>query len=112
MADEKIGASAAVNTDLSERIQAPLLYASTFHAYWSSTEFNVILSVNSLARSQPTNENPSGFRAGIQPAAILAMSPQSAKDLSLLLQDGVRKYEDMYGPLETDFARMSRNRFK
>jgi len=47
---------------------------------------------------------PSPF-ARLRPIVMLRMSPQTMKDLSIVLTDTVKKYEAMYGQMTTDFSK-------
>jgi len=44
--------------------------------------------------------------ARLSPTVLLRISPQTAKDLSIILSDTVTKYEEIYGVLTTDFTKM------
>lgn len=48
---------------------------------------------------------PDGQIAGLEPIAVIQMSPQTMKDLSLLVTHQIAVYEAEWGEIETEFTR-------
>ena len=75
------------------------------------TQFNVFHTGNTVQLQclrARLSSNPADFTKAVltfDPVASLLMSPQAAKDLSLLLADNIGKYEHDYGPLVTDLTK-------
>ena len=80
------------------------------------TQFNVPLLHASLIELQVTSNDWTFFlgqivpRPGeklpdVKPTCILQVSPQTAKDLYLIIKGSLEKYEEQYGTIETDFSR-------
>jgi len=44
-----------------------------------------------------------------EPISILQLSPQSAKDLFLVIQDGLEKYENEWGQIDTQYVRSKKS---
>lgn len=84
--------------------QGPYFFASSFRIASDSNIINV-----SLQRPTPLEiALPSGQIADagrFDTIAVLALSPQSAKDLHLLLKDQIEKYEEAFGTIETAYMR-------
>lgn len=84
-------------------IEAPVLYASTLQAVWTGNDCSIIFS-----RPRPAHivVNGQGMTASLQePVAIMQLSPQTAKDLLLLLSDTVGKFEAEFGVIVTEYSR-------
>lgn len=77
----------------------PNIAASTFNAVMTGTSF--VLSAN-LAKPVFTEEGFSGEMT-FEPQVILHMSPQSAKELYLLIKGSVDGYEETFGALSSPF---------
>lgn len=81
-------------------LQVPLLHASLFQTTWNSNEISLL-----LANMVPALDPADGSMASLaQPIASLSLSPQSAKDLSILLAEAVSQYESKHGEIRTDFT--------
>jgi hypothetical protein len=75
-------------------INAAYFYASSFSIQASANDFSVI-----FHDTLPIADNDGGVSKSAEyrrPVGIIKMSPQSAKDLALLLMDAVSKYETLY----------------
>src|SRR5687767_8203757 len=83
-------------------LDAPIIGPTDFVVYAVSNEIHLILQ---RVRPMISPDLTLSGIAQLAPIGMLSMSPQTAKDLMLLLSDAVKKYEKEYGPLETDFMR-------
>ncbi|MGE7367924.1 hypothetical protein ACQKKX_02485 [Neorhizobium sp. NPDC001467] len=86
-----------------KRIEAPTFYGSNFAVSWSALDVSMV-----LGRAFPATID-AGDMAGsmfgvLETQAIIQMSPQSAKDLMLVLQEGLKAYEEKYGVIKTDYS--------
>lgn len=81
--------------------EVPIIHPTVIQQGHSSNEFMVVLSQNI-----PTfdDSNRTAKKSAVIPVGVLQMSPQTAKDLHLMLQDGIRQYEKEYGPIKTKYA--------
>ena len=83
-------------------ITAPDFYGSTFVLNHTSNQFTLI------GLKQRPMQHTSDLTKGAainEPVAVLTFSPQTAKDLSLLFSGQVKKYEDAYGTIQTEYTR-------
>ena len=78
----------------------PLIHASTIQTSWTSNEWTIALS-QFLPNPRPDAGSLEGHP---QPVAILQISPQTAKDLYLLMQEGIQEYEKQFGSITTTFS--------
>jgi len=78
-------------------VDAPSFWGTNFQASWTSN--TVVIVVSRLVPSQ-TVSGP----AFEEPVAILHLSPQSALDLWLLIGDGLKRHDDKWGALATDYS--------
>ena len=87
-------------TDSSVKPPIPEIYASVMHYRWTSNEWTITFkrTPSNFDPSQPIPEDR------YEPVAVVRMSPQAAKDLYLLLQDGVQKYEKQFGSITTAYS--------
>lgn len=76
----------------------PKFSVSLFNLNVSPTEFNILGS-----SSMPGVSSSGEVVMGQRPECVVAMSPHAAKELMMLLQEMVAKYEEMAGPLKTPF---------
>ena len=83
-------------------VQAPHFSSSSITIQTTGNEFTLM-----FTRFMPL-QSPDGAvqNATNQVVAIVSVSPQAAKDISLLLADTVSKHEDEYGILETPYTRL------
>jgi hypothetical protein len=79
-------------------VEAPEFIGSLFH-------LNIISNEVALLVSRAAFVVGGDGTAPALPSFILRLSPQSLKDLSLLLSRNVERYEADWGPIETDFTR-------
>ncbi|MBS9720051.1 hypothetical protein JYU29_05030 [Tianweitania sp. BSSL-BM11] len=85
-----------------ERVNAPFFYASTIQVAVASNDVSMI-----FARPHPVvmrNAHEEIHGATSEAVAIVAMSIQNIKDLSILLGDLVGKYEDEFGVIQTEYT--------
>lgn len=87
---------------VSNPFDLPSLFGSSFNVSWSSNECCVVVCRTLPAVAPPEDGSVHGFSS---PVAALHMSPHAAKDLCLLLMEGLARYEGDWGPLETEFVR-------
>ncbi len=80
-------------------IQAPLFTATFFQTFGNSNEISVF-----MANNNPGLTSDGKITAINQAVMMLSLSPQSAKDLSILLNDAITNYERTYGEIVTDFT--------
>jgi hypothetical protein len=85
-------------------LEVPWLYASRFQIQGTGTDFNLI-----LQRSRPLRDadgRPDAKNLELVAVAVLTMSPQATKDLSLVLKGVIERHEaDFGGPIETPFTK-------
>lgn len=85
-------------------VDAPVIHASSFQASTTGTEMIVALFAPKLL--VPVQGGmPIG--ATFRPTGVLSMSPQAAKDLSLVLAELVKKFEAEHGTLSTPYTQSS-----
>lgn len=108
MANEKETYSSGIETrreigempDGMTRLNAPAFYTSSLQIVSTSTDLMIV-----FGRPHPLLSRGAGdkqeFSMGIEAQAIVHMSPQTAKDLSLLLAQQVSDMEKVFGPIET-----------
>jgi hypothetical protein len=84
------------------RIEAPIINASTANIQSTGHEYILM-----LARARPMEENT---RKGLAPfatseiVAMLSLSPQLLKDLSILFDGQVKVYEKQFGAIKTPLS--------
>ncbi|KAB2701348.1 hypothetical protein [Brucella lupini] len=87
-----------------QKIEAPFFYASMFQTIWAGNDFTII-----CGRQHPglfgNTEEPQTMISGVDVQAIIAMSPQSVKDLTILLNEAVSNYEKEFGTIVTPFTK-------
>lgn len=83
--------------------EAPIIYAAVIQATRSSNDFTLI-----FGRHIPVSGGSNTFSEKSAlipvPVGVLQMSPQTAKDLYLLMQDHIREYEEQYGLITTAYS--------
>ena len=81
----------------------PILYSSVIQEAHSSNEFTLSFSqpipvfFTGEAKKETTD-------ASLLPVGVLKMSPQTAKDLCLLMNVAIRQYEEQYGAIITTYS--------
>jgi hypothetical protein len=78
-------------------------YASTINIHASSNDFVVTFSRGRPAIMDQGKGPESALLA--EPVTVVAMSPQTLKDLQVLVTAAMERYEATYGKIETDFTR-------
>ena len=83
--------------------EVPTITPSTFAAAWTSNDCFVLMGRPDvgLTPGAPGAKTAPTFH----PIAVLQVSPQSAKDLCLILKEAVEGYERVWGEIHTDFTR-------
>jgi len=81
----------------------PVIPSSTFSAAWTSNDCYVFLGRPDLGAKAGEPGEAAAFSA--LALAVLQLSPQSTKDLYLVLKDTVEAYERAWGEIHTDFTR-------
>lgn len=95
--DAKVTAAEALAAIQGNVISADTVYASVFHINTNSNEFQILFGHNALVMTP-------GIAPSV-PAVIVQLSPQSVKDLCLLLQKNIATYEGEWGEIQTQFTR-------
>jgi hypothetical protein len=100
---EKLQKAMSENPTLKD-MDVPAYYASSISGSWSSNDLTI-----TFGRGMPAmlegGELSGTIVQAIKAQAIIAMSPQTAMDLYILLGDGLDVHQKQYGPVETDFTR-------
>lgn len=89
-------------------VSVPSFYATSVRMAVEPHNVNLV-----FARMQPVDirhGNTTTHAGHLAPAFMLDLSPQTAKDLLLLLQDGIAKREAEWGVIETEFSRKREER--
>ena len=81
--------------------EVPIIHPTGIQQGHSSNEFMLVLNQN-IPIFDDTNR--AAAKTSVIPVGVLQMSPQTAKDLHLMLQDGIRQYEKQYGTIKTTYA--------
>ncbi len=79
-------------------INVPFFYASSITIQVMSNDWTFF-----LGKVVPL---PGDKQPELRPTCILQVSPQTAKDLHLLMKLHLEEYEERYGTIETDFSRL------
>jgi hypothetical protein len=78
---------------------------------WAVSQFSVsvtsneVLLVGSEITPLLTPEGVPDNFARVRPRVVFRMSPQTMKDLSIILSEALRKYEGQFGVLNTDYTK-------
>jgi hypothetical protein len=82
---------------------APSFYATGVRISGDSNEFTILFqAVKHYLVDHPTAGPVDAAR--LESVAILSLSPQTAKDLALLLMDTILAHEKMFGPIMTSYV--------
>lgn len=85
-------------------VEAPIFYATSVRIGFDSNDIAF-----TFQRRRPVQFLIDGSTtvdaAQLEAVAIVSMSPQTAKDILVLLEGQVSKYEDEWGTIETEFTR-------
>lgn len=88
-------------------INVPIVHASSIELQVMSNEWTFILGqILPLIGQKTEQATPpqSAKQMEIKPACILQVSPQTAKDLYLILKTNLEAYEEKFGSIETVFS--------
>ncbi len=87
-----------------EPIIAPKFYGSSIQLFWTSNDLTILfgraapfVQIGSDGKSEHTNR--------LEPVAMIQISPQTAKDLSLLLAETVAAHEREWGVIRTEYTK-------
>lgn len=83
-------------------ISVPPTHASSFRVQGTSNEF-ILMFQRLMPQMKPDGDLADVGRADT--IAVISMSPQSVKDLSILLSAQIETWEKEFGKLETSFTR-------
>ncbi len=83
-------------------VEAPVFYASTFRVQGSGNDFNLIFQRAVPMQGEDGSIHPAV--GALETVAVVTISPQSLKDLHLLLDGQLNKHEEAFGPIETPYT--------
>lgn len=88
-------------------IAAPSIYASMTTIMAVGNDFSLV-----FAKAHPaiTADGKLGGVAVVVPAAVVSMSPQTAKDLYLSLKEVIPQYEKQFGQINTIFSEQQKTK--
>ncbi|KAA0689872.1 hypothetical protein DTW90_30750 [Neorhizobium sp. P12A] len=95
---------APINPEDVERINAPAFYGSTIQAVWAGNDLTLVFAKPHPVINKKAESPDQQFGAVLETQAIISLSPQTAKDLFLLLQGTVKRYEDQFGVISTEYT--------
>lgn len=97
-ASQPLGQSALAELQV---VQSPMFYASSVQILWAGNDCTIV-----FARPRPgvlaSQPDPVALN---EPVAIVQLSAQTVKDLSVIMAETVRQHEDKWGAIETEFTR-------
>ena len=89
-----------------ENPQLTVLHPTVFQEGHSSNEVAIVLADNVPVFGEAADSGDRLFsKTRIVPFGILKLSPQAAKDLLLILQQGIQQYEQEFGPIKTAYLK-------
>jgi hypothetical protein len=91
-------------------LTVPEFYASNFHMQGTGNQFTLIM--QRAIPMQNADEMIHGTLNKIQIVATVTMSPQTAKDLYLLLGDQIENHEKTFGVLTTPYTKVRQSQRK
>ena len=92
-----------VNRDDVEPLSAPLFQAGTVALQVIGNEFIIIF--QRALRAAQSNRRFVPNLGQNEPVAAVSMAPQLIKDLSLILSEAVREYEEEFGEVQTSYTK-------
>lgn len=84
-------------------VEVPTFYASVFRLLGSGNDFNLI-----CQRSVPAQREDGSIEMAValpQTVAVITISPQSLKDLHLLIGRQLKEQEEDFGPIKTQYTK-------
>lgn len=84
-------------------VEAPTFYASGFRLQGSGNDYHLIFQRGSPAQDEAGNIHPT--KGKLEIAAVVTVSPQSLKDLYLLIDGILKQHEETYGLIETPYTK-------
>lgn len=81
------------------KTDTPLIYASSIQLRVASNDWSLV-----LGNKVPV---PGEEREELRPKCILQISPQTAKDLYLIIKGALEVYEARYGEIKTEYSSKS-----
>lgn len=101
--EKQISAEALAAEHKLTSVTAPVLYASSFRMQGNGNDFNLIFQRGVPAQTADGGIHPEVGR--LETVAVVTLSPQSLKDLSLLLAPQVAAYEKEFGEIQTPYIK-------
>ena len=83
--------------------EIPILHPTAIQEGHSSNEFTLILA-DQIPTFNRTDTSTLTGQTRILPVGLIKMSPQTAKDLFLLMRTGIQQYESQFGPINTTYS--------
>lgn len=83
--------------------EVPTFYASVFRILGSGNDFNLV-----CQRSVPAQREDGSIEMAValsQTVAVITISPQSLKDLHLLIGRQLKEQEEDFGPIKTQYTK-------
>ena len=84
--------------------EIPVLHPTAIQEGHSSNAFVLVLA-DDLPIFNKSDPNRLTGQNVVLPIGVIKMSPQTAKDLFLLMRTGIEQYEREYGPIHTAYSR-------
>ena len=82
-------------------VEAPTFYASTFRIQGSGNDFTLIFQQSVPAQREDGSIEP---RVGtVQNVAVVTVSPQSLKDLHIVIERQLKQHEETFGRIKTPY---------
>lgn len=109
MADEKQPMPAVVAAMLADGqaklapIEAPAFHATGMNVLWGNNSCTIVLSRGRPIVHKAGDVVNTGML--VEPIAVIHFSPQTAKDMAIILTNTVAKYEQDWGKITTEYSR-------
>ena len=82
-----------------------VLHPTVIQEGHTSNDFTLILADHFPVLNRPNTDDPTlAGQEIVLPVGVIKMSPQTAKDLFLLMKKGIQQYESQYGPINTTYS--------
>ena len=101
--EEELEQAIGSGAQIINRIEAPTFYVTSMHLTFDPNDCTV-----TFQKAHPVLVSSGNDRiaaAALEPVVLVSMSPGAAKDLTLLLSDRIKQYEEEWGMIETEFTR-------
>ena len=83
------------------QVRTPSFYVTGINVVWTGNDFNAVLT----APRPVAVEGRAQLALASQAVATLSMSPQTAKDVAVLMTEMVRQFEAEWGEVDTPYLR-------